>query len=270
MNGIITDIQKFSLTDGEGIRTTVFLKGCNLRCPWCHNPETLQPESQPARYPGKCIHCGHCDHCPTGSRVTLGREITPEAVFEELASDIPYYRASGGGVTLSGGEPLMQADFARELLRLCREADIDTAVETNLALPFEQMEKLLPYMDKAYYDIKLMDDTKHREYTGVSNAAVLANAKRLAAHGIPAVVRTPLIPGYTATAENVAAIAAFLGTLGNVERYELLNYNPLGEPKYAALGMEYPLHGVKRLGRAELEALAAAARGYGVPVSYRL
>lgn len=269
MTGIITDIQKFSLTDGEGIRTTVFLKGCNMRCLWCHNPETLLPQPQQAVYPEKCIHCGHCDRCPTGARVTLGREATAQAVFEELLSDLPYYLASGGGVTLSGGEPLLQAAFSAELLALCREAGIHTAVETNLSLPFARLEALLPVLDIVYYDLKAMDDRLHRDWTGVSNKPVLANARRLAALGVPAEVRTPLIPGCTATAENVAAIAAFLGGLGNVRAYELLNYNPLGEPKYAALGMTYALPGLRPLPRATLERLRDTAAGHGVPVSYR-
>lgn len=269
MNGIITDIQKFSLTDGDGIRTTVFLKGCNMRCPWCHNPETLHMEPQQAYYPGKCIHCGHCDACPTGAWVTLGRETTPEAVFTELASDLPYYQASGGGVTLSGGEPLLQADFCAQLLALCKAAGIHTAIETNLSLPFERMERLLPYLDVVYYDVKLMDDGLHRKYTGVSNQSMLANARKLAKAGMPAEIHTPLIPGMTATVENVAAIAAFAASLGNVRAYELLNYNPLGEPKYTALGMEYALHGAKPLDKDELALLAAAAGGYGIPVRCR-
>jgi pyruvate formate lyase activating enzyme len=269
MNGIITDIQKFSLTDGAGIRTTVFLKGCNMRCRWCHNPETLRVEPQTALYPDKCIHCGHCDRCPTGARVTLGREVSAQAVLAELAADLPYYRASGGGVTLSGGEPLMQPAFCVQLLRLCREAGIRAEMETNLSLPFERLAPLLGLLDKVYFDIKLMDDARHRELTGVSNAAVLDNARALAQTGTPAGVRTPLIPGLTATAENIAAIAAFAGSLGNVHGYELLNYNPLGEPKYTALGMAYPLYGLARLTRAQLEALAAVAGGHGVPISYR-
>lgn len=269
MNGIITDIQKFSLTDGDGIRTTVFLKGCNLRCLWCHNPETFQLEPQIARYPDKCIHCGHCEHCPTGARVRIGREKTPQAVWEELASDIPYYQASGGGVTLSGGEPLLQAEFCAELLALCREAGVPTAIETNLTLPYARLALLLPYLDFVYFDLKQMDSALHRQQTGMGNEAVLQNARLLAQAGMPAGVRVPLVPGLTATVENVAAIAAFAGALGNVRRLELLNYNPLGEPKYTAVGLPYPLAGTRPLPREALAALADAARGHGVPVTCR-
>ena len=268
MTGIITDIQKFSLHDGKGIRTTVFFKGCNMRCDWCHNPETISPKPQRAFYERKCIHCGHCDHCPTGARVTIGQEKSVEEVYRELAADLPYYRESDGGVTLSGGEPLMQAEFARELLKRCRENGIGTAVETNLSLPFERMEGLLPYLDQVFFDIKLMDDAQHRQVTGISNATVLENAQRLAHSGIPAVVRTPLIPGITDTVENIGAIASFVRTLPNVRYYELLNFNPLGEEKYRALGLTCVHEGKRPLKKEALLALAQVAQESGIRVVY--
>ena len=268
MTGIITDIQKFSLHDGKGIRTTVFFKGCNMRCDWCHNPETISPKPQRAFYERKCIHCGHCDHCPTGARVTIGQEKSVEEVYRELAADLPYYRESDGGVTLSGGEPLMQAEFARELLKRCRENGIGTAVETNLSLPFERMEGLLPYLDQVFFDIKLMDDAQHRQVTGISNATVLENAQRLAHSGIPAVVRTPLIPGITDTVENIGAIASFVRTLPNVRYYELLNFNPLGEEKYRALGLTCAHEGKRPLKKEALLALAQVAQESGIRVVY--
>jgi len=268
MTGIITDIQKFSLHDGKGIRTTVFFKGCNMRCDWCHNPETISPKPQRAFYERKCIHCGHCDHCPTGARVTIGQEKSVEEVYRELAADLPYYRESDGGVTLSGGEPLMQVEFARELLKRCRENGIGTAVETNLSLPFERMEGLLPYLDQVFFDIKLMDDAQHRQVTGISNATVLENAQRLAHSGIPAVVRTPLIPGITDTVENIGAIASFVRTLPNVRYYELLNFNPLGEEKYRALGLTCVHEGKRPLKKEALLALAQVAQESGIRVVY--
>ena len=259
MIGRITDIQKFSLHDGDGIRTTVFLKGCNMRCSWCHNPETISPHRQDAFYKDKCIHCGHCAQCPTGARVTIGREREAGDVFHELAADLPYYRASGGGVTISGGEPLLQADFCRELLGLCKDAGMGTAVETNLSLPFSELEKLLPYLDQVFFDIKLMDDAAHIGATGVSNQRVLRNARELARRGVPALVRTPLIPGLTDDEADVRAIAAFVSGLPNVRACELLNFNPLGEAKYEALGMEYAFGGQRPLPRARVRALAEAA-----------
>lgn len=269
MEGVITELQKFSLNDGEGIRTTVFLKGCNMRCPWCHNPETLRGEPEPAFYPARCVGCGHCDRCPTGARVILGRRVSAQTVFAELATDIPYYRASGGGVTLSGGEPLMQPAFCQELLTLCRAAGLNTALETNLSLPFDRLEPLLPLLDTVYFDLKLADEGQHRALTGVSNAPVLRNARLLAQAGVPAAVRTPLVPGHTATRENIAAIAQLVRGLGNVQAYELLNFNPLGAPKYTALGMPNPLAALRPLPADALAELTQAAQASGVPVACR-
>ena len=268
MKGIITDIQKFSLHDGAGIRTTVFFKGCNMRCNWCHNPETIAVQPQKAFYAEKCIHCGHCNQCPTGARVTIGREMDVEDVLREVAADLPYYQESGGGVTLSGGEPQMQADFAAELLKRCKSLGINTAIETNLSLPFERMEKLLPYLDQVFFDIKLWDDEQHIRNTGVSNKTVLENARKLAEAGKPAVARTPLIPGLTDTDENIQAIAAFVCTLPNVTAYEILNFNPLGESKYQALGQEAVHAGKRPLKRDALKRLADLAAKYGVKVLY--
>ena len=265
---VIFNIQRFSIFDGPGVRTAVFFKGCNMRCDWCHNPETISPKPQRAFYERKCIHCGHCDHCPTGARVTIGQEKSVEEVYRELAADLPYYRESDGGVTLSGGEPLMQGEFARELLKRCRENGIGTAVETNLSLPFERMEGLLPYLDQVFFDIKLMDDAQHRQVTGISNATVLENAQRLAHSGIPAVVRTPLIPGITDTVENIGAIASFVRTLPNVRYYELLNFNPLGEEKYRALGLTCVHEGKRPLKKEALLALAQVAQESGIRVVY--
>lgn len=268
MNGVITDIQKFSLHDGEGIRTTVFLKGCNMRCGWCHNPETIERAPQYLFYEGKCIHCGHCDNCPTGARVLVGRQMGVEEVFKEIAADEPYYQSSGGGVTLSGGEPLIQSDFAAALLQRCHEAGIRTAIETNLSLPYERIEKMLPWLDHVFFDIKLWNDKEHLAATGVSNVIVLENARKLAQTGKPAVVRTPLVPGLTATEANIGAIAAYVHTLPNVVAYELLNFNPLGEEKYKALGRK-SAYGEKRPLKSDaLEALANAAAALGVRVAY--
>lgn len=268
MNGVITDIQKFSLHDGDGIRTTIFLKGCNMRCGWCHNPETIGRDPQYVFYEEKCIRCGHCDNCPTGARVLIGRHMGVEEVFKEIVADEPYYQSSGGGVTLSGGEPLMQSDFAAALLQRCHEAGIRTAVETNLSLPYERIEKMLPWLDHVFFDIKLWNDEAHFTATGVSNVIVLENARRLAQTGIPAVVRTPLVPGLTATQANIGAIATFVLTLPNVTAYELLNFNPLGEGKYRALGRKSAYGDKRPLKRDELEALANVAASLGVHVVY--
>lgn len=268
MNGIVTDIQKFSLHDGAGIRTTVFLKGCNMHCTWCHNPETISHEPQAAFYEEKCLHCGHCDDCPAGARVVIGRSVEVEDLFREISSDIPYYLSSGGGVTLSGGEPLLQPEFSAALLKRCHDAGIRTAIETNLSLPYERIALMLPWLDEVFYDIKLWDDEAHRRATGISNRNVLENAGRLAESGIPAVVRTPLIPGLTATAENIRAIALFVRSLSNVTAYELLNFNPFGESKYRAIGQTYIHAGKRPLSRSQVKALAADAMAQGLKVIY--
>lgn len=268
MNGVVTDIQKFSLHDGTGIRTTVFLKGCNMHCNWCHNPETITQEPQSVYYEEKCIHCGHCDNCPTGARFVIGRHVEVEEIFRELSSDVPYYQSSSGGVTLSGGEPLMQPEFAAALLKRCHNEGIRTAIETNLSLPYERIAKVLPWVDEIFFDIKFWDDEAHLEATGVSNSIVLENARKLAQTGKPAIVRTPLIPDLTATEENIEAIAVYVRSLSNVTAYELLNFNPLGEGKYRAIGQTYMHSGKRPLKPNQIEVLAAVAKAQGLNVIY--
>ncbi len=296
MKGMISDIQKFSLHDGPGIRTTVFLKGCNMKCVWCHNPEAISFSPQIAEYPAKCIHCESClqactqsamqrkeEHvtinrelcnlcgdcvevCPSGAITLIGTNRDCNDVFAEIAADIPYYRNSGGGITISGGEPLMQVDFCTELLRLCRKAGFDTAIETNLSLPYERIERVLPWTKRIFFDLKIMDDTAHIKYTGVSNQTVLENSKKLDQEGIPFVVRTPLIPGITDSEENIFAIASWLRTFNNLSYYELLNYNPLAAAKYEAIGIEYSLASEKPLSKKAVKNLAQVAMQVGVKV----
>ena len=268
MTGIIADIQKFSLHDGPGIRTTVFFKGCNMHCPWCHNPETISCVPQQAFYREKCIGCGHCSDCPAGARVTVGTQRSAQSVFEEVFSDEAYYRRSGGGITLSGGEPLMQPEFALEILKLCRENGIRTAMETNLSLPFDRIAVLVPYMDTVYYDIKLMDDDAHRLYTGISNRTILENAGKLDETGISAVVRTPLIPGITDSRENIGQIAEFASRFRNIQYYELLNFNVLAPSKYELIGEEYKLGKPERVPDRKVRELKALAEEKGIRVVY--
>ena len=265
MTGIITDIQRFSLHDGAGIRSTVFLKGCNMRCEWCHNPETLSPQPQEAYYPSKCIHCGHCKTgCPAQARVMIGREVTAGDVLAEVLPDRDYYLSSGGGITVSGGEPFVQGEFLYELLRSFKDHGLETAVETNLSLPWPAIEKCLPLLDHVYFDIKLMDEEEHRRRTGISNRTVLENARKLAAGDVPFTVRTPLIPGITDSDGNIRAIAAFLAGLRSGAEYELLNYNVLAMSKYEPIGLSYSLPDTKPLSRERLTALSAIAAREGV------
>ncbi|MBC7226524.1 MAG: glycyl-radical enzyme activating protein [Thermoflexales bacterium] len=288
--GITFNIQRFSTEDGPGIRTTVFLKGCPLRCAWCHNPEGLSPRPELVWYDVRCIGardclracpvgaleltpagmridrerctvCGECARaCPAAALEVIGREWTPEALFAEIEKDRVFYETSGGGVTFSGGEPMRQSDFVREVARLCREAGISVALDTCGAAPWERYEEVLPFMDLVLYDLKIWDPDRHRAATGVDNARILENARRIAAAGHPMWIRTPVIPSYTADEANIAALAAFIADeLPSVQRWDLLAYTNLGQPKYHRLDRPYALEGVPLLTREEMEAVHAVA-----------
>ena len=232
MTALIADIQRASIHDGPGLRTTVFFKGCPLRCAWCHNPETISPKPEVLLYPEKCIHCGMCDKgCYTGARVLCGKEMTAKELLAVISEDLPYY-GSSGGVTFSGGEPLLQAEFLREVIPLCKKAGIRCAIETSLYL---YDEEILSEMQLVMADLKIWNDALHKRYTGVSNQRILENFRRLDALGVPILARTPIIPEIE---QGVKEISSFLSGLPSVFRYELLPYHPLGEGKRAALGLE--------------------------------
>lgn len=287
-SGVITHIQRFSVHDGPGIRTTVFLKGCQMHCPWCHNPETyrLQPEIQafPERciecracaatcrhgaheftdtahiyHRDRCVVCGECiDTCYAKSLVQIGETRTAESIVAEVLADRPFYKPAGG-VTISGGEPLVQVDFTRNILNLCRQQGVHTAIETNLAWPWEVVDSLVSLVDLFLVDIKTMDDAAHSASTGVSNARTLENLRRLDALGRTLVVRTPVVVGFNDRPEQIDAIADFLATLHNVRQYELLPYHPLGAGKHESLGLDGPRPEFHAPTAAELNALAASA-----------
>ncbi len=296
MKTLVTDIQRFSLSDGEGIRTTVFLKGCNMKCAWCHNPETISSHPELMFYRTKCIGCGKCfEVCPTGAHqlvhgehvinreaciscgkctevcyaealATCGKEMTVEEIVKEVVQDKKYYDNSGGGVTISGGEVLCNLDFSRELAIECNKAGIAVAIETNLSFPFEKIKPLLTELSMVMCDIKLFDDGKHKEYTGISNKTILENVRKLDELSIPFIVRTPLIPGVTDSRENISAIAEYLRSLKNLVRYELLNFNPLGEAKYRGLDRDNSFESVRPLQEDSLEALRRIVESHGVSV----
>ncbi len=241
-----------------------------MRCKWCHNPETLSAAPQQAYYPTKCIHCGHCDTgCPTGARVTIGREVEEEQVMDAIMIDRDYYEASGGGVTFSGGEPLLQSRFLLTLLSRCKKAGLHTAIETNLSMPWDCIAPCLAYLDHVYFDIKIMEDEAHRRWTGISNREVLKNAAVLAASGVPFTVRTPLIPGVTDFNENIREIAAFVAGLRKNTSYELLNYNVLAKSKYEPIGLIYSLSDARPLNAARLKELMSLAATQGVRCTVR-
>ena len=294
MKHLITDSQRFSLTDGPGIRTTVFFKGCNMRCTWCHNPETLSPAQDLMFYPAKCIGCGKCmAACPTGAQrivdgkhvidrtlcvkcgactevcyaealVMSGKEMTVEEIMREVRQDKAYYEASGGGVTLSGGEVLCHADFATELARACHKEGISVAIETNLSFPYEHIKPLLDEVDVIMADCKLFDDEAHKRYTGVSNRTTLANLAKITE--IPMIVRTPLIPNVTATEENLRAIAATLAGKKNLVYYQLLNFNPLGASKYQSLDAENDFDEARSYTDEQMRAFGEMLSDIDVPV----
>ena len=296
VTGMVTKVQRMSIHDGPGIRTTLFLKGCNFRCRWCHNPETWRREAQIERIAERCIACGacvpvcrtgalrpeeggigidreRCDACglcaavcPARAMHLVGREVSADGLMRGLRRDVPYFEESGGGVTLSGGEPLLQPAFVREVLSRCRAEGIPTAVETNLSVPSELIEELLPLVGLWMCDLKLADDSRHRRWTGMSNARTVANLRLLGRSGVPLIVRTPVVPGVNDTPEAIGAVCALLKDLEGLLYYELLGFHTLGADKYACLGMENPMPGAEPLPPERLERLREAAAATGIKV----
>lgn len=234
VKGMITDITRASTHDGPGIRTVVFTKGCPLNCEWCHNPECISGERQILEYPEKCIGCGQCDKgCYAGAKVSCGREMTVTEVMEPILADRGYYR-NGGGVTISGGEPMMQREFTNALVDACKAEGIHTGVETSFII---YDENILRKLDLIMFDLKLPDDERHIKWTGVPVKKIKENIQKAAELGIPMLARTPIIPGVNADSKTVAEISEFLRAIPAVYKYELLAYHPLGLSKRRALHM---------------------------------
>ena len=249
---MIFDIQRNSFVDGPGIRTTVFFKGCNLRCKWCHNPESQSFEKQMMFYKDKCTGCGKCRevcpnylkkcdfcgkcelYCPAEARKICGREYTSDEVLAEVIKDKAFYDNSGGGVTFSGGECMLQLDFLCEILKKCKSEGIHTAVDTAGNVPWKSFEKILPFTDLFLYDIKAFGAELHRKGTGVSNELILENLKNLSGRA-DIIVRIPVIGGYNDNDEEIRQIADFLKQI-KIIKAELLPYHAMGEHKYTALG----------------------------------
>lgn len=232
---IIADIQHASLHDGPGMRTTVFFKGCPLRCAWCHNPECIEKTPQMLNYPEKCIGCGECENgCFSGAKVICGKEMTAEDIFEEIMLDSTYYQ-DNGGVTFSGGEPLLYPEILTEIIQLCKDQNIKTAIETSIYIYNEDIFKAIDFI---MADFKIFDDKKHIVYTGVSNKTIKDNLKLLNKINKPFLVRTPIIPGINDNITEIINIRNFIKPLKNLVGYELLPYHPLGVSKLAALGQE--------------------------------
>jgi pyruvate formate lyase activating enzyme len=295
IEGIITDIQRYSLHDGPGLRTNVFFKGCSLHCAWCANPETQTPHPELAVFSRMCIRCGQFDAdcpdgwlvrqdtawkrevqydyetrarlCPAGGVRWIGEQRSAGSVMDEVRRDAPFYE-DGGGMTLTGGEPALQSAFAEALLRLAHEEHIHTAIETCGHAPWRNLARLLPHLDTILFDVKHMDPAVHRAFTGAGNERILSNLRRLAAAAAPVVVRIPLIPGFNASAESLRAIGRFVAGLpGNTTQVDLLPYHTLGRAKYAALAQPYPWEGYALLTDAEVEELAGELSRMGLAVT---
>jgi len=228
--GRIFDIQRFSVHDGPGVRTIIFLKGCFLRCKWCCNPESQKREIETMLVDGK--------------EKVMGRDVTVAELMTDIEKDRIYYRRSGGGVTLSGGESLAQPDFAAAILRACKEKGINTALESTACAGYDKIQKLLPYLDLYLMDIKHINSQKHKQFTTQPNELILENAKRLAADAKKLIIRVPVIPTFNDTEQEIRDIAEFTKSLKTVEELHLLPYHRLGEDKYKGLGRTYEMHGI--------------------------
>ena len=280
--GTIFDIQRYSIHDGPGIRTTVFLKGCPLKCLWCSNPESQSNRPEIMFDTSRCTQCGRCldactyhaiercddrihlirhlcqgcgecvSACPNEARQLVGRQRDVESVSKEVEKDRLFYKNSGGGITLSGGEPMRQPDFVRLLLKTCKENGIHTVLDSCGYTPLKNWDLVLEYVDMILFDLKQMDTAKHEAYTGVSNEPILSSAKKLSSLNIPMVIRIPFIPGYTDSLKNLEDIACFAKEIG-IRKIELLPFHSLCINKYHKLGKEWKLNGISPPPKTSLE-----------------
>lgn len=253
MSGTVFNIQRYTIHDGPGIRTEIFLKGCPLSCIWCGNPEGVSPEIQMGFYSSKCLgmeKCGLCkglrdcaDVCPADAIKQWGSEMSADEVMEVIRKERRYYESSGGGVTVSGGDPMMQPDFAGEILKRCRSEGIHTCIESALHADWEIIKGVVEHADMIITDIKHMSSDVHRRYTGVGNERILENIARVSETGKPLIIRIPVIPGINDGNDNMKETADFItGRLNNgIYQLQLLGFMRLGEEKYASLGREYPM-----------------------------
>ena len=276
IKGLVTSIKRYAIHDGPGIRTIVFMKGCPLRCIWCSSPQTQNPYPEIVYYEEKCIGCGSClkvcpenaiidkqgkkwinrlkctncgecaGVCSTGALKVIGQFMTVEEVMIEIQKDKLYYKKSGGGITISGGEPLMQVEFVKEVLYKCHEQGIHTAIETSGFMDWQKFRDVLKYVDLLFHDIKHMDPKKHKELTGVPNQLILENIRKIDREcDVSVILRFSLIPGINDSEENLIDLAKFITSLKRIDTLEILPYHRLGEHEYKTLGKEYKLKGLE-------------------------
>jgi len=295
-NGLVFDIKKYSTHDGPGIRTTVFFKGCPLRCLWCHNPEGQDPRPELVYRKSRCIGCGECvkncsrtaispsdSHviisrercvlcgdcsrsCPSDALSIAGKMMSAEDIMKEIEKDTAFYDESHGGVTFSGGEPLLQPDFLDALLTECKKRDINTAVDTCGCAPYETICRIRDRVDLFLYDIKIMDSKKHKKYTGYSNRQILANFRKLAEHGSNIVVSFPIIPSVNDDDENVARTAKLIRSLPNVSQVNLLPYHKAGIDKYKNMGKPYKLGQIQTPSSQHIQSIKKRMEALGMRV----
>jgi len=300
MTGQYFDIKKFAIHDGPGIRSTLFLKGCPLKCVWCHNPEGIEHEAGLWFFNKKCIQCGKClsacpegalssdsgrdpfiiidrekcvkcgkcvDICPTTAITFDSSQITLDEAVDKLLQDQLFYGESGGGVTISGGDPLYQYEFTREVLRRCKEQGVHTAIETSMQAKQSVLERLIDVVDLFIVDLKIMDDEMHRKYIGVGNSLIHSNFAMLVEKGVELLVRIPLIPGITALEENIRAVGHFVKSLSGQVPVELINFNPLAVNKYRIMGRgEGDLKDMEPYTEKELDRFYSILEEEGVPL----
>ena len=270
MNGTISGIKRMEIHDGEGIRTTVFFKGCPLRCVWCHNPESLSHDVQVAKFEHKCISCGLCggkrtreaaDNCPTSALVAYGETYNADTLCDILERDKSYFDQSGGGVTLSGGECLAQPKFAAEVARRLKERGIGVYVDTCGFVGRAALDAIIPYTDKFLYDIKAIDSSVHKKCTGRDNAIILENLAYLSSRGCRIEIRYPLVVGYNDG--ECQKIGEFLASVGGIEKIKVLKYHNFAGSRYEALGMENTLPRTVTE-REDVERAVAVLRSFGL------
>lgn len=294
--GLVVEVQHYSIQDGPGIRTTVFLKGCPLHCLWCHNPEMINPKKEVWYNERTCTLCGRCvevcpegaikgykdervidrkvclastgcricvEVCPTAALAIVGKQITVEDAVKEVREDAMFYQRTGGGTCISGGEPTLQADFTVEFLKKCQEHFIDTSLETCGYASWDVLSEMVQYADLMLMDIKHMDPVKHKEGTGVSNEMILENIAKLAKMGKKIRIRLPLIPGFNDSEENLRKTAEFM-LANNLEYIDLLAFHSTGEYKYRKLGKDYHCAAIKEPTAEEMTKHQALFESYGI------